>query len=154
MNWAEVAGRVIVEAVAADPRDVLLLIGDGAASDAIAQALAARVGRLVRGDSLGAAPAGLSVVCLHQTLRLRPPEAQRALFAEAARVLPPRGLLVIGDVMWSLPFDQIDAPEQFGDRLAHVQTTATVEGWARKAGFLPDMHRFGAGVGVLIAVRA
>ena len=62
-------------------------------------------------------------------------------------------MLVVGDVMWSMPADQVDEPEQFGDEIQWAQTTATLEKWAREAGFLPDLHRFGAGVGVLVAIR-
>lgn len=149
VDWAGVTARVVVEACAATAEDVVLYAGDSAVADA----LAARVRTLVRRDGLDEPPPGLSIICLHGWLRRRPPAAQRAVIQAAARLLPPRGLLVVGDVMWSFPPDQIDAPEQFGDALEFVQTTATVEGWARAAGFLPDLHRFGSGAAVLIAIR-
>jgi hypothetical protein len=148
-DWAAVTGRVVVEACSATPEDVVLYLGD----DAVASALAPRVGTLVRRDDLVDPPAGLSIICMHGWLRRRPPEAQRAALQAAARLLPPRGLLVVGDVMWSLPFAMIDEPEQFGDTITHAQTTSTVEKWAREEGFLPDMHRFGPGAAVLIAIR-
>lgn len=150
MNWAGVSGRVVVEACSATPEDVVLYCGD----DAVAAELEARVGTLVRRDDLRDPPPGVSIVCLHGWLRRRPPAEQRAALREAGRILPPRGLLVVGDVMWSLPADQIDEPAQFGDAIEDVQTTATIEGWAREAGFLPDLHRFGPGVAVLIALRS
>jgi hypothetical protein len=34
-----------------------------------------------------------------------------------------------------------------------VQTTSTLERWARDAGFLPDTHRFAPGVGVMVLVH-
>jgi hypothetical protein len=149
MDWAGVTARVVVEACSATPEDIVLYIGD----DAVAAELAPRVHTLVRRDALVDPPAGLSIICLHGALRRHPPAAQRALIQTAARLLPPRGLLVVGDVMWSFPPADIDAPEQFGDALEHVQTTATIEAWSRAAGFLPDLHRFGPGVAVLIAIR-
>lgn len=142
--------RVVVEACSATPEDIVLYIGD----DVVAGELSARVHTLVRRDDLVDPPAGLSIICLHGSLRRRSPEAQRVLIQSAARLLPPRGLLVVGDVMWSFPRADIDEPEQFGDALDHVQTTATIEAWCRAAGFLPDLHRFGPGVAVLIAIRS
>ena len=149
MDWAAVTGRVVVEACSAAPEDVVLYCGDAHAAEAIA----GRVGALVRRDGLSAPPPGLSIVVLHGWLRRRPPAEQRAVLAEAGRILPPRGLLVVGDVMWSLPPEMVDEPEQFGDAIEHAQTTATIERWAREAGFLPDLHRFGAGAAVLIAIK-
>lgn len=149
MDWRAVTARVVVEACAASPEDVVLVLGD----DVVAGALRARC-TVVRGDSLADAPPGVSILILHWTLRLLPPSEQRALLSDAAKLLPARGLMVIGDLMWSLPLDQLDAPEQYGDRSSHVQTTATLESWARAAGFLPDLHRFSPGVGVLVGIRA
>lgn len=149
MDWSGVIARVTLEACNATEQDIVLYCGPVAGADA----LAARVGSLVRAPDLRTPPPGVSVVCLHQWLRRCTPTAQQAVFHRAAALLPERGLLVVGDVMWSFPADQIDDPEQFGDDLEFVQTTATIERWARDAGFLPDLHRFGAGVGVLLALR-
>lgn len=149
VDWAGVTGRVVVEACSPTPDDVVLYCGD----DAVAADLAPRVRTLARRDGLTDPPPGLSIVCLHNWLRRRPPAEQRAAIREAGRLLPARGLLVVGDVMWSLPAHMIDEPEQFGDAIDHVQTTATLEGWAREAGFVPDLHRFGTGVAVLIAIK-
>jgi hypothetical protein len=150
MSWAEVTGRVVVEACGVTADDVVLYLGD----DAVAAALAAGPGVVIRRDDLDDPPTGVTIVCLHGWLRRRPPDAQRAAFRAVGRLLATRGLLVVGDVMWSLPPDQIDAPEQFGDALEHAPTTASVEAWAREAGFLPDTHRFGLGAAVLVALRA
>lgn len=176
MNWSEVAERVVVEACTAHPEDVVLQLGLG--SGAIARALSPNVKHVYVRDPdatrIAAAregapsnvtyevgdlrspprPTGLSVVCMHDSLRLLPGPQQRALIVRLGELVPPRGLLVIGDVMWSLPKDMIDEPEQYGERLEHVQTTKVLEGWVREAGFLPDLHRFGPAVGVLIALRA
>ncbi len=149
VDWAGVTGRVVVEACSATPEDVVLYCGD----DAVAADLAPRVRTLVCRDAIADAPPGLSIVCLHGWLRRRRPEEQRAALRAAGKLLPTRGLLVVGDVMWSLPAATIDEPEQFGDAIEHVQTTATIEAWAREAGFVPDLHRFGPGVAVLVAIK-
>jgi hypothetical protein len=140
---------VAVEATCADPRDVVLVLGDAA----LAAALDGRVGRVESGHALRAPP-GLSVVVAHDWLRRRAPSAQRAFFLDASRVLPRRGLLVVGDVMWSVDPAMVDEPEQFGDGVERAPTTRSVEQWARDAGFLPDLHRFGVGRAVLVALRA
>jgi hypothetical protein len=150
VDWRALAARVIVEACAAHPEDTVFLIGD----PSVAEALAVRAGRVVRGERLADAPEGTSIVVLHWTFRRFSKVAQEALLVEAANLLPPRGLLVIGDLMWSFPLDQIDAPEQFGDAYADAPTCAALEAAVRRAGFLPDLHRFSPGVGVMVAVRA
>lgn len=149
MDWAGVTGRVVVEACSASPEDVVLYCGNSAVADE----LAPRVRALVRRDVLFDPPPGLSMVVLHDWLRRRPPEEQRAALREAGRLLPVRGLLVVGDVMWSLPPEMVDEPEQFGDDIGRAQTTTTIEKWAREAGFVPDLHRFGPGAAVLIAIK-
>lgn len=175
MDWIEAAARVVVEACNAHPDDVALDLGCG--EGRIAYALAPRVKLVVGVDrdasairraQAGAPPnvrfevgdmrspprvEGLSVVCVHDALRFLPPDEQRSFLRRMAGLLPPRGLLVIGDVMWSMPRAQIDAPEQYGEGLDHVQNTRTLENWTREAGFLPDLHRFGPAIGVLIALR-
>lgn len=175
MNWSEAAARVVIEACNAHPEDVALDLGCG--DGRIALALAERVKEVVGIDrdaaaitrARGAAPpnvrfevgdmrdppkvAGLSLVCVHDALRYLAPTEQRTFLRKMASLLPPRGLLVIGDVMWSMPREQIDEPEQFGPDLAHVQPTRTLENWVREAGFLPDLHRFGPAIGVIIALR-
>ncbi|GDX80001.1 hypothetical protein LBMAG42_18120 [Deltaproteobacteria bacterium] len=170
MDWSEVTRRVVVEAAAPHPNDVVVCFG---ADLGVAVALAARVERVtvrtVSRDRPGDAPAnlsfsegpvapfalpnGTSVVVLHDALRRLDPAAQRELIRDIGRQLPPRALLVIGDVMWSMPPDRIDAPEQFGDQMEHAPTVAALERLVREAGFLPDVHRFGVGRAVCIALR-
>lgn len=170
MDWSEVTRRVVVEAAAPHPDDVVVCFGDDLA---VAGALAARVASVTvrtasraRPDvmpgnltfSEGAVapfvlPEGTSVVVLHDALRRLDPASQRALIRDIGRQLPPRALLVIGDVMWSMPPERIDAPEQFGGAIKHAPTVAAVERLVREAGFLPDVHRFGVGRAVCIALR-
>jgi hypothetical protein len=94
------------------------------------------------------------VIVLHDELRRHPPTFQRELLLHLGRAAGRRTLLVIGDVMWSMPADRIDEPEQFGDDITHAPTTATLERLVREAGFLPDLHRFGVGRAVCIALRS
>jgi hypothetical protein len=149
-EWRALTARVIVEAAVVDPRDVVLVLGQGAD---VAGPLRARGAQVTVADGLAASPRGVSIVCVHDWLRRRTPADQKAFLVELGKRLPERGLAVIGDVMWSMPPDMIDEPEQYGDSLTHAQTTRVIEGWAREAGFLPDLHRFSPGVAVLVAVR-
>lgn len=149
MNWTEALARVVVEAAHAHADDTILVVGD----PTVAEALRPRCRAVHLRPDLAESPPGTSVVCLCGWLRTLPPAAQREALARAGRLLPARGLVIVGDVMWSFPPDQIDAPEQFGDRLEHAQTARTLEGWVREAGFLPDVHRFSPGTGLIVGVR-
>lgn len=171
MDWSAVALRVVVEACTAHPQDVVLILGAG--DGALARALAPRVRRVVvvdphpppladlppnvelRAGDLLRPPTieGLSVVALHWSFRRLPPAEQPALIRALGALLPPRGLLVLGDILWSMPAEMIDEPEQYGDHLEHAPTARQAEGWLRRAGFLPDVHRFGPAVTVIIALR-
>ena len=170
MDWSEVTRRVVVEAAAPHPDDVVVCFGDDVE---VALTLAARVARvIVRTSSrerpevtpnnltfsVGEVapftlPGGTSVVVLHDALRRLDPVAQRELIRDIGRQLPPRALLVIGDVMWSVRPEQIDAPEQFGEGFEGAPTVLALERLVREAGFLPDVHRFGVGRAVCIALR-
>lgn len=175
MDWSEVTARVVIEAAAAHPQDVVLDLGGGEGT--IALALAPHVREVVvvdrDADALARlrakAPAnirllqgdmrqppkvpGVSVVILHDALRYLTPAEQAALFQTLGRMLPPRALLVVGDVMWSMPLAMVDEPAQFGPDITHAPTTQQIEKWSRDAGFLPDLHRFGVGRAVLIALK-
>jgi hypothetical protein len=168
MDWKDAAARVVIAGCEPHPEDVALVLGwsDGLVARTLAETmrevvvvdpgeapeLPDRV-RWVRGED-PVAVEGLSVVAAHWTFRQRPPHEQRALVGKVARILPERGLFVVGDVMWSLPYEMIDEPEQYGSDVTHAPEVAKVEQWARDAGFLPDVHRFGPGVAVLIAIKA
>ena len=169
MDWKEASARVVVAGCEPHPEDVALVMGWSGGE--VARALAATVREVVvvdpapppidlpvnvrwsRGAALPTVP-GVTVVAAHWTFRLLDPAAQKAFVAQVARVLPERGLFVVGDVMWSLPFEMIDEPEQYGDQVQHAPTTAQMEQLVRAHGFLPDLHRFGPGVAVMIALKA
>lgn len=169
MDWSDVTRRVVVEAAAPHPEDVVYQLGG---DWTLTAALAPRVARVVvRAPEAAPAlpanvvhergpigteplPGGTSVIVLHDELRRHPPTFQRELLLHLGRAAGRRTLLVIGDVMWSMPVDRIDEPEQFGDAISHAPTTATLERVVREAGFLPDLHRFGVGRAVCIALRS
>lgn len=170
MDWSEVTRRVVVEAAAPHPHDVVVCFGGDLQ---VAEALASRVARVIArapeapnsaelpsnlSFSVGEVgpfplPAGTSVVVLHDALRRLEPAAQRELILDVGRQLPPRALLVVGDVMWSMPVERIDEPEQFGDAISFAPSVSALERLVREAGFLPDVHRFGVGRAVCIALR-
>ena len=168
VDWAEVAGRVVLEACNPDARDHAVLLGYSPIVDALAERVA-RVTVVDPGDpralpanaswhraAIDAPPdlAAASMVLVHWTWRTLTPARQQALAMLLGKRLPERALLVIGDVMWSLPRDIVDEPEQYADQLEHAPTAAHVTTLLRDAGFLPDLHRFGPAVAVVIGLRA
>ena len=171
MDWKEATARVVVAGCEPHPQDVAMVLGWSGGE--VALALAATVREVVVVDpgppgpglpanvrwvtgTIASPPAvkDLTVVAAHWTFRRLDPAAQRSLVAQVARLLPERGLFVVGDVMWSFPLAMIDEPEQYGEAIAHVPTTAAMEQLVRGEGFLPDLHRFGPGVAVVIALKA
>lgn len=178
MSWSEVTQRVVIEAADAHPQDCILELGCGEGE--VTLSLAHRVREVVAVDIDPAAlarlaakapgnvrtlqrkiedieqyfPASTSVVVLHDVFRfLSPPEQQR-LVQRLGGLLPARGVLVIGDIFWSMPFAEIDEPEQFGTPLGNPLTTKELEKLVRTHGFLPDLHRFGPGRAVMIALKS
>lgn len=178
MDWSDVTRRVVMEAIEAHPQDVVLELGCG--SGTILHTLAPRIHqgigidpnathiqearqnaptniRFIQGDLRQPAqwwPTGVSIALMHDSLRTLKIQEQASLLMELGRRLPERGLLVIGDVIWSLPIAIIDEPEQFGDHIQNAPTALQLENMIRAAGFLPDLHRFGIGRGVMIALKA
>ena len=168
MNWAESAGRVVLEACTPHPQDVAIVLGWSPVVDE----LAPHVAEVIVVDPTSNAPlpakarwlrapidqppdlGRASMVLAHWTWRTLPPGRQRALARTLGQGLRERALLVIGDIVWSFPPDSIDEPEQFGDGLEHAPTADALTAMVRDAGFLPDLHRFGPAVGVMIALRA
>lgn len=170
-EWSQVTERVVIQAAAAHPHDVVLDVGAGLGS--LSRALAPHVKRVVAfgardeverplpenievqiGTLVSPPCAGVSVVVMNDTLSRLVPSDQARLIAHLGRSLPDRALLVIGDVLWSIPQNDIDEPEQFGTDVRNARTIAAVETELRAAGFLPDAHRFGVGRAVLICLKA
>jgi SAM-dependent methyltransferase len=176
MDWSEVTGRVVVAAIEAHPLDQVVDLGcgtgellrtlapsirtgvgvdrDGAALEAARQGAPENL-RFVHADIRNfPLPTGTSVVLLHDSLRYLSPLEQQQLLIRLGRTLPERGLLVIGDVVWSWPRAELDEPEQYGPTQEAAPAASTLETMVRTAGFLPDLHRFGPGRAVMIALRA
>ncbi len=168
MNWPESTGRVILEACNPDPQDIAFVLGWSPIVDELARAVAEVV--VVDPEARAALPGNAryhrapidqppdlgsaSMVLAHWSWRTLPPARQQALARRLGQGLRERALLVIGDVIWSFPPDSIDEPEQFGDKLEFAPTADALTAMVRDAGFLPDLHRFGPAVGVMIALRA
>ena len=147
----ELTARVVVAACAADPRDRVRWVGDPRG----AGELASQVAHLDRHGSLPDDDVhGASILVLHHVLGTLDPAEQRVWLARAGELLPERGLLVIGDRMWSLPPDMLDDLDAYGADRANIPLVTTLEGALRATGFLPDTHRFSPGVGVIVAVRS
>ena len=176
MNWSEVTGRVVVAAIEAHPMDQVVDLGCGKGEllRALAPSIRSGIGVDNDGEVLRVArqgapenlqfvladlrsyslPPGTSVVLLHDSLRYLSPQEQQQLLIRLGRSLPERGLLVIGDVVWSWPRAELDEPEQYGPTQESAPTATVLETMVRTAGFLPDLHRFGPGRAVMIALRA
>ncbi len=168
MDWSAITRRVVLAAAAPHPDDVVLLLGD---DWEVATNLAGRVAQVVVRstvvgppvppnvvvqlglDWLAAPPPGTSVVVMHDSLRTLGPDAQHRLIKALGAALSPRALLVVGDVMWSMPLGVIDRPEQYGEGIQHAPTVVGFELLIRESGFLPDTHRFGVGRAVCVALR-
>lgn len=166
-DWREVSGRVVLEASVPDPKDHVVCLGWTPILDVLAPSVGSIT--VVDPDSVATLPPGAryhraaidqpveleraSLVIAHWTWRRLPKARQEALALRLGRELRERALLVIGDVVWSVPPDSVDAPEQFGDALDFAPTADGLTGMLRVAGFLPDLHRFGPAVGVMIALR-
>ncbi len=166
-DWSEATRRVVAEACRPHPDDVVVVVGPEWALVALVAPSVAHVVVVAPGPAPAAVGANVStqanlvplpertsMVLVHDELRRREPSAQRTLVADLGRALPKRGLLVVGDVLWSMPPDQVDEPEQFGADIGNAPRVATLEGWLRESGFLPDTHRFGVGRAVCVALRA
>ena len=79
-------------------------------------------------------------------------DEKRTLFSQVADLLPEKGVFVMGDVMWSLPLDQIDEPEQFYN--PDIDLPSPVDEMVEaleSCGFLCEALRLSPGVGVIEA---
>ena len=77
---------------------------------------------------------------------------KRSLFSQIADLLPERGVFVMGDIMWSLPIEQVDEPEQFYN--PEVDDPSSVEELVtalEACGFRCEVLRLSPGVGVIEA---
>ncbi len=97
---------------------------------------------------------GLSTVMMARSLSLLDAAERRALWGRLHAALPPDGLLVIGDLLWSLPPDRLDGVEGWLDREHRFAPSVDdVTGELDRAGFLHFAERLHPAVAVIRAVR-
>lgn len=111
--------------------------------------------RWVPGDIRELPPTpGVDTVVMCHTLRYLDKPERAALFAELHRRLPVAGLLVIGDLLWSMPPDMIEGAEDWlDDRWAYTLMADAVERELRAAGFDTFVKRMHPAVSVIRAAR-
>jgi cyclopropane fatty-acyl-phospholipid synthase-like methyltransferase len=176
--WRRACGRVVVTAANPSPEDVVLDLGCGTAD--LSVDLARRSRRVIGLDlspaMLGIARARIqnaglgnielqehdfrhlpelpeiSLVVSNYAIHHLSLDEKRSLFRQIGDLLPERGVFVMGDVMWSLPIDQIDEPEQFYN--PEVDDPSRVEEMVvslEECGFRCEVLRLSPGVGVIEA---
>jgi SAM-dependent methyltransferase len=177
-RWQRTASQVALDRVETDARDVLLDLGcgDGAllaalgphlreglgvdcAPAALALARAALAGsphlRVAAGD-LRDPPElpGLSTVLMAHSLRYLDAPERAELFALLHARLPVDGLLVVADLIWSVPPQQVDGADDWLDaELAHVLHHDALDAALRRAGFLTRSERLHPAVAVIRALK-
>ena len=95
---------------------------------------------------------GISIVVSNYAIHHLTMDEKRALFSQVADLLPDKGVFVMGDVMWSLPLDQIDEPEQFYN--PDIDLPSPVDDMVEaleSVGFRCEALRLSPGVGVIEA---
>jgi ubiquinone/menaquinone biosynthesis C-methylase UbiE len=97
---------------------------------------------------------GVNTVVMCNVVRYLDPEERDALFRELHRRLPIGGLLIIGDLLWSMPPDMIEGVDGWLDEeLAHVVRVGVLERQLKAAGFDTYAKRMHPAVGVLRAAK-
>jgi ubiquinone/menaquinone biosynthesis C-methylase UbiE len=176
--WRRAAGRVVAAAAHPSTEDVVLDLGCGTAD--LSVELARHSKRLIgldlspamlavaqeRVDQSGLnnidllrhdfrtlpALSEISLVVSNYAIHHLSLAEKSALFSQVANLLPEKGVFVMGDVMWSLPIDQIDEPEQFYN--PEVDDPSSVEDMVtalEDCGFRCEVLRLSPGVGVIEA---
>jgi len=176
--WRRAAGRVVVAAAHPSAEDVVLDLGCGTAELSVELARSSK--RLIGLDLSPAmlavahervSQSGLNNIELkEQDFRNLPAlgdvslvvsnyaihhlslAEKRSLFSQIADLLPERGVFVMGDIMWSLPIEQVDEPEQFYN--PEVDDPSSVEELVtalEACGFRCEVLRLSPGVGVIEA---
>ena len=97
---------------------------------------------------------GIDTVVACHALRYLDTAEQDALFAELYRRLPIGGLLVIGDLLWSMDPDMIEGAEDWLDtRWAYTVMVDDLEARLRRAGFDTFAKRMHPALAVIRAAR-
>lgn len=97
---------------------------------------------------------GIDTVVMCHTLRYLDKPEREALFGTLHERLPVGGLLVIGDLLWSMPPEMIEGAEDWLDtRWAYTLMADAVERELQKAGFDTFVKRMHPAVSVIRAGR-
>jgi len=176
--WRRACGRVVVTAANPSAEDVVLDLGCGTAEQSLelaqrsqsvigldlspamleiarSRARDAGVDNLdLREHDFRSLPSlpQISLVVSNYAIHHLSLDEKKSLFKQVSQILPERGVFVMGDVMWSLPLDQVDEPEQFYN--PEVDDPSTVEEMVialENCGFRCEVLRLSPGVGVIEA---
>ena len=176
--WRRAAGRVVVAAAHPSAEDVVLDLGCGTAELsvelarsskrlvgldlspamlAVAQERVSRSGlnniELKQQDFRSLPVLGdVSLVVSNYAIHHLSLAEKNSLFSQIADLLPEKGVFVMGDIMWSLPIDQVDEPEQFYN--PEVDDPSSVDDLVtalEACGFRCEVLRLSPGVGVIEA---
>jgi len=97
---------------------------------------------------------GIDTVIACSVLRYLDPGERAALYAELHQRLRPGGLLVIGDLLWSMPPDMIDGVDGWLDgHLAHTLMADETERALQAVGFDTFVKRMHPALAVIRAAR-
>ena len=176
--WRRASGRVVVTAADPTPEDVILDLGCGTADLTVhlarrskrvigldlSPAMLKRAHERLKAESIENVELrehdfrtlpplkGISLVVSNYAIHHLTMAEKKALFSQVADILPDKGVFVMGDVMWSLPLDQIDEPEQFYN--PDIDLPSPVDDMVEaleSVGFRCEALRLSPGVGVIEA---
>lgn len=98
--------------------------------------------------------AGVNTVVMCNTVRYLDPDERTKLFKTLHRRLPIGGLLVIGDLLWSMPPDMIEGAEDWqDDDWSYVVRVGVLERQLKAAGFDTYAKRMHPAIGVIRAAK-
>ena len=176
--WRRASGRVVVQAADPTPEDVVLDLGCGTADLTVhlarrakhvvgldlSPAMLKRAQERLKAENINNMELrehdfrnlpplkDISLVVSNYAIHHLTMDEKRTLFSQVADLLPEKGVFVMGDVMWSLPLDQIDEPEQFYN--PDIDLPSPVDEMVEaleSCGFLCEALRLSPGVGVIEA---
>ena len=98
--------------------------------------------------------AGVNTVVMCNTIRYLDPDERMVLFKELHRRMPIGGLLVIGDLLWSMPPDMIEGAEDWQDEdRSYIVRVGVLERQLQAAGFDTFAKRMHPAIAVLRAAK-
>jgi len=98
--------------------------------------------------------AGIDTIVMCHVLRYLDEDERLSLFQTLASRLPVSGLLVIGDLLWSMPPDMVEgADDWLNPANAHVLMASDIEKSLQKAGFDTYVKRMHPAISVIRAAK-